>query len=145
MHSDSRTHTVGVVSFDPNILDGSATGYNRAVELMPDGTLRPICDFIRHQTKDPPFGNSPDLHPDGSMRFADMRNRNYTVIWRSPFDPVAVNWTAWTPIVNLSNAAPNPPRHGGGQGGTHPLMDIDLPTTGPFALQTEEMSQRYGF
>ncbi len=109
---------------------------------MPDGTLRPICDFIRHQTKDPPFGNSPDLHPDGSMRFADMRNRNYTVIWRSPFDPVAVNWTAWTPIVNLSNAAPNPPRHGGGQGGTHPLMDIDLPTTGPFALQTEEMSNK---
>jgi hypothetical protein len=33
------------------ILDGSADGYNRAVELMPDGTLRPIYDFIRHQTK----------------------------------------------------------------------------------------------
>ena len=47
------------------------------------------------------------------MRFADDRNRNFTVIWRAAFDPVAANWTTWMPIVNLSNAAPNPPRHGG--------------------------------
>jgi len=102
------------------------------------------------------------------------------VIWRAAFDPVAVNWTTWAPIANLSNAAPNPPRHGGaetflfcetvlalknrvfaktgsgqtygkvetgcflagGQGGTHPLMDVDLPATGPFALQAEGMSNK---
>ena len=126
-------HTVGMVSIDPAVLQGSGSGYTRAVELMVDGTLRPIYDFIRHPTEEPPFGNSPDLHPDGSLRFADARNRNYTVIWRAAFDAVKLNWTTWQPIVNLSNAAPNPPRHGGGQGQTHPLMDVDLPTTGPFA------------
>ena len=136
-------HTVGMVSYMPDILGGSASGFNQAVELMPNGTLRPIYDFIRHPTKDPPFGSSPDLHPDGSMRFADVRNRNFTVIWRAAFDPTAANWTTWRPIVNLSNAAPNPPRHGGGQGQTHPLMDVDLPATGPFAVgETETVGQQ---
>ena len=130
-------HTVGMVSVMPNASSGSAAGeFTRVVELMPDLRLRPIYDFsniaVEHN-KEPPFG-VPDLHPDGSLRFAESRfNRNFTVIWRAEFDPTALNWTTWTAIANLSNAAPNPPRHGGGQGGTHPLMDVELPTKGPFA------------
>ena len=55
------------------------------------------------------------------------------VLWRAPFDAVAANWTKWTVMANLSNAAPHPPTHGGGQGQTHPLMDVELPKTGAFA------------
>ena len=56
--------TIGMVSYAPTVLAGSMTGaFNQAVELMPNGTLRPIYDFVRHPTKDPPFGSSPDLHP----------------------------------------------------------------------------------
>jgi hypothetical protein len=101
---------------------------------MPNGSLRPIYSLDAHavSTGKPPFAR-PELHPDGSLRFADSRNRNFTAIWRSPFDAAAGNWTTWSVIANVSNAAPNPPRHGGGQGQTHPLMDVDLPATGPFA------------
>ena len=64
------------------------------------------------------------------------------LIWRAAFDASTVNWTTWAPIANLSNAAPNPPRHGGGQGQTHPLMDVTLPTTGPFALDKTATGKR---
>ena len=131
-----EAHTVGMVSVMPNAFEGSTQGaYTRAVELLPNRTLRPIADFNNNQmqhNKEPPYG-TPDLHPDGSLRFTDQKNRNYTVIWRSEFDQKELNWTTWTVIANLSNAPPHPPKHGGGQGGTHPHMDVELPTTGPFA------------
>jgi hypothetical protein len=139
LEGTAGSHTVGMVSVMPNAGSGSTDGaYNRVVELMPNGSLRPIYSLDEHavSTGKPPFAR-PELHPDGSLRFADSRNRNFTAIWRSPFDAAAVNWTTWSVIANLSNAAPNPPRHGGGQGQTHPLMDVDLPVTGPFAAHAD--------
>ena len=64
------------------------------------------------------------------------------VLWRAPFDAVAANWTKWTVMANLSNAAPHPPTHGGGQGQTHPLMDVELPKTGAFAAAAAAAGQK---
>lgn len=129
-------HTVGMVTVDPGAANGTTGGsFSRVVELMPNKTLRPIRDFsfatASANSKFPPY-RIPDLHPDGSLRFADSR-KNSTVIWRAPFDATVVNWTTWTAIANVSNKPPNPPVHGGGQGGTHPVMDVELPTSGPFS------------